>query len=465
MANIMSQKEFMERTYLLTRARSKLLKEVDSQLDFYIKYPQPQNYRALRLALTAWMDSKGIAGAWTRDERNKKGAVSELWDQLHASKEATEDENAALAVLENNRKEFLVALFTDARLESHFFKEVGVKVLELAASLPTVREQSKNVSSVSAMAHAGAAQKLGAGAFTGKLYTSAWSQVSSAFEGTDFADILHNPEFIAEMRTAIGVSLEDLSTGMVAGAGLIKSGGETLWAAYKTGKSSYTAYKLTEHKTGIAMGDPMQAFTALQEVIDREIAQNALILATHAAETGAKAGGMFADLGVVTTAAVGLAGTIARMLISLGSMARDWKERYRANQLLQDPGSLDARLFTACPILGCYFLCCADTSTIVSLMFSDIVGKKSFKDTVNSAVSSKLEPTLKIANHAIYAHRYRLGGKTLPKLTVLGHTLASSLPVYKATGAMALRGADWTDRASATLNNIKGLKDTSSTFR
>ena len=147
-------------------------------------------------------------------------------------------------------------------------------------------------------------------------------------------------------------------------------------------------------------------------------------------------------------------------------MARDWKERYQANKLLAKPAQLNASIFQSCPLLGAYFLCCADTSMIVALLFDDIVGKASFKDVIEHAVRSQLAPTLKVAHHALYGHRFRLTGKNLPKLTVLKLTTnkTGDISYFKANGQIAMREAGWFDRKGAQVANIKNLRGTGEEF-
>lgn len=454
MANLISHKDWMSRTYLLTRPRSKLLLAVDQQLQFYEKHPGHPTFLAIKENLKAWMDSKKPSGSWVRDARNAKGAVTELWDQLHAGVGATDEEQAALDLIAQAKTDFLLKLFSGTKLQSHNFVETASNTALIAKGLKSSVDKLNDIDA------AEKAQKLGGQAFTGVLYENAWSRIADAFQGADFADVLRMPEFMAEMSNAIGMSLDELGTGMVAGAGLVKSTVKTIWSTYKVAKSGLDAYTLKAGVTAINTGDPMAAFVAVQELVDRELAKNALILASHAAETGAKAGGMFADLGAGTTAIAGLSGTIARLLINISYMARDWKERYYANKLLANPEKLDANIFRECPVLGCYYMCCADTSMIIAFLLPDLVGKKSFKDVIENAVRNQLEPTLKIANHALYRHRFRLGGKSLPKMTVLTSATnkTGDISYMKASGEITLRGKDAFDRLGARVNNLKNLR-------
>lgn len=465
MSDLLAYESWIKRTAVRGRRRSNLLKEVDRQLQHYEKFPQHPNKLAVKESLRAWMDSKKPSGSWVANSRNQDGAITELWNHVNRGVGPNDDERAALELMKTARTEFLVNLFEGTKLASHNFIESGGHVAAYASSLRT------GINAVRDQEAAGRAQHLGRGAYTGTLYTNAWGRVTEAFQGADFSDILNLPEFMSDVSAAIGLSLSELSTGMVAGAGLLKSSVKTVYYGYKTGKSGWEKHKLNTYSDVINEGDPTAAFVGLQKVINQELALNASILTTHAAETGAKAGGMFLDAGAGTSAIAGLAGTIARLVVNIGFMASDWKEAYQANKILRSPEQIDATIFQKCPVLGCYFLCCADTSMIVSLMFEDIVTKKAFKDVIEHAVRTQLDPTLKIASHALYRHRMRLTGKKLPKLTVLesasnksANNPTGDIFYLKATGQIAMRDAGWDDRLTARISNLKNLRGKNAKF-
>jgi hypothetical protein len=89
---------------------------------------------------------------------------------------------------------------------------------------------------------------------------------------------------------------------------------------------------------------------------------------------------------------------------------------------------------------------------------------------IEHAVRTQLNPTLKIASHALYRHRMRLTGKKLPKLTVLKSASNKSATnptgdifYLKATGKIAMREAGWDDRLTARFNNLKNLRGANNT--
>jgi len=457
MPTVMSHKDWMSRTYSYTKARSSLLKAVDQSLKFYEQYPQHPNFLAIKENLKNWKDSKKPLGSWVSNARNAKGAVRELWDQLHQGQRSTPQDQVALdgavTALKEARKAFLVTLFTGTQLKSHNFISAGKDAQKLGSKLKS------DIASVKDIKKSGNSQELGKQAFTGKLYTNAWDNIKEVFQGAEFSDVLNNQEFVDEVTSVIGGSLEELSTGMVAGAGLVKSSVKTIWFGYKTKKSHSKLTTLQSGEQYINSGDPQAALNAVQNLIARDIAKNSSILVTHGAETGAKAGGMFADLGAGTTAIAGLTGTIVRLLINISFMATDWKERYYANKMLKNPASIDASIFHKSPVLGCYFLVSADTSMIVSLLFDDIITSASFKDVITDA-SKRLDPVLKIASHSLYAHRFRLTGKSLPKITVMERATNSTGDIFymKATAQIAIRDAGWSDRQGAKWKNAKSLR-------
>ena len=125
--------------------------------------------------------------------------------------------------------------------------------------------------------------------------------------------------------------------------------------------------------------------------------------------TGGKLAGLFADLGTGTTAGIGMANALAGLGLKLYALGIDMKDMRAGNKRLDTPATLDASIFADCPILGCYLLTCADTSSVANLFIADI-GLPGWMDRVEQLKKQKMDPLLKIASKAIDTSHLQLEG-------------------------------------------------------
>src|SRR6056297_3369667 len=195
MSELISSESWMKRTAVRGRRRSAMLKEVDRQLQFYEKFPQHPTKLAITDALRQWMESKKPSGSWVANARNHDGAIAELWNELNRGAGIGDEEGAPLELMNAARSKFLVKLFVGTKLSSHSYVESAGKVGIYANAL------RRGINGVQDQAGSGRAQKLGRDTFTGALYTNAWGRVTESFQGSDFADILNHPEFIADVSS------------------------------------------------------------------------------------------------------------------------------------------------------------------------------------------------------------------------------------------------------------------------
>jgi len=151
-------------------------------------------------------------------------------------------------------------------------------------------------------------------------------------------------------------------------------------------------------------------------IIKRDLAKHSVKLAQHAGATGAKLAGLFADYGAAATAAIGLANTLASNGLELASLGVDIKDLRAGNKRLAKPDSLDMTVFEDCPILGCYLLTCADTSSVANFFVADI-GLPGWMDKVEQMKKNQMDPMLKIATKDIESSRLQLEGLSTNKGT------------------------------------------------
>ena len=268
--------------------------------------------------------------------------------------------------------------------------------------------------------HAGAARDVESlaaqGRRSGSVRDAALAEAHKLVSGL-FSDVMHLPEFKELLHKVLGHTLPDLISAIAPGVGLVAAASETAYNALLTGLNARRVVRIRHANAGFAAGDPSAAFLALQSMVKDELAESAKVTATYAAETAAKAGGVFLDGGTVTTMVVGISATIARLYITLEALRQDVLQMNAVNSILKNPDAIDSSVFTQCPLLGCYFLACATKSTLVNLLFDDL-GKPGFQYDVEQACKNHLEPTQTEATHLILNHRMMLSGGALPMLSV-----------------------------------------------
>jgi hypothetical protein len=239
--------------------------------------------------------------------------------------------------------------------------------------------------------------------------------MKEAFENfmVECADV----ENIHDVIEAIGGEvLHELVSEVTPYLGVVTSTVKLAKAAKTVAQDGYNLYKSDEYKNGFRMGDPSAAAEAIQAIIRRDLAQHSVKLGQQTAATGAKIGGLFADFGTATTAAIGVANTLASLGLLLFSLGLDIKDMRAGNKRLAAPNTLDLTVFNECPILGCYLLTCADTSAVANMFVADI-GLPGWMDKVELMKKKQMDPMLKIANKNIMSSRLQLGGLTSDKGT------------------------------------------------
>jgi hypothetical protein len=239
--------------------------------------------------------------------------------------------------------------------------------------------------------------------------------MKEAFENfmVECADV----ENIHDVIEAIGGEvLHELVSEVTPYLGVVTSTVKLAKAGKAVAQDGYNLYKSDEYKNGFRMGDPSAAAEAIQAIIKRDLAQHSVKLGQQTVATGAKIGGLFADFGTATTAAIGVANTLASLGLLLFSLGLDIKDMRAGNKRLAAPNTLDLTVFNECPILGCYLLTCADTSAVANMFVADI-GLPGWMDKVELMKKKQMDPLLKIANKNITSSRLQLEGLSSNKGT------------------------------------------------
>ncbi len=309
------------------------------------------------------------------------------------------DEFRALAAIAGARRQIMVNMFAGTQLK--FGK---------AAALET----GKNMLSSGKKLYSGA-KKIGSGAETVAKTAPSLPGMQAAFQ--DFmvqcADVQGIDDIIA---TIGGETVSNLIAEVTPVLGVLYSGAKLAKAGKAVAEDGYNLYKSAEYKKGFLRGDPMAAAEAVQIVIRRDLAKHSVKLAQQAAATGAKIAGLFADFGTATTAGIGIANTLATLGMELVSLGVDIKDLRAGNKRLARPDSLDLTVFEDCPVLGCYLITCADTSSVANFFVADI-GLPGWMDKVEKMKKTQMDPLLKFATKNIESSRLQLEGLSSNKGT------------------------------------------------
>lgn len=214
------------------------------------------------------------------------------------------------------------------------------------------------------------------------------SDVVAALTG----EVMH--QLISEMTPLIGVFTSSYKS--------VKS-----WRAVVA--NARDLYKSDYYLEGVLPGDPQAAAEAVIVIIKRFLAANTADATRNTVAASTKIAGLFADMGTATTAAIGAASALSKLIQELYVLGRDYTEMKAGNKRLDDPAKLDMTVFHDCPILGCYLISCSDTSMVANFFVADM-GLPGWMDKVEAMKKNQLDPLIKNANKAIVSSHLTLQG-------------------------------------------------------
>jgi len=221
------------------------------------------------------------------------------------------------------------------------------------------------------------------------------------------------PDFISELAGAVAPYF-----------GVVSSGAKTTRYIVATIRSRYQLYDLGTHVPVLLGGSPEAAGAALLMMVRRQMETNRKLAAIYGTDTAVKGGALALDaasLGVPTVSAVmtplsGMVASLAVLGVQIRALARDIQEKDRANALLRASGTtrLSPQLFRECPLLGCWFLACANTSDILNLMVEDI-GQVGWKLDVERMVVGHVTPIVSASRDFVADARFEVSGLDMSK--------------------------------------------------
>ncbi|MFP5229039.1 MAG: hypothetical protein ACLGXA_15585 [Acidobacteriota bacterium] len=301
----------------------------------------------------------------------------------------------ALGAISKARKDNLKNLFADTQLT--FGKYAKAKILKNAGS--------------DAASLASSCRKMVQGIQTGSSSTAALSHVGDMHTNAmDFFGIATNLHDMSDVVDAVGSeALHSLISEMTPFIGVITSSLKSVKSWRAVVGNARDLYKADYYLEGVLPGDPSAAADAVLVCIKRFLAANTADAVRNTASASTKIAGLFADLGTATTAAIGAASALSKLIQELAILGRDYTEMKAGNALLKDQATLDLNLFRVCPVLGCYLISCSDTSNVANFFVSDI-GLPGWMDKVEKMKKTQLDPLIKNATKAITSSHLTLEG-------------------------------------------------------
>jgi len=393
--------QWKDGTSVTGRVRSAELKAIDTAIQTFNGQPNEANLRRVAVALDLWIQAKQRAAGegptgqgWKRNERNTKRLFMEsLYDFLHPRPESFLDDadKAARQAVRDHIAKAAGAMFSGASVG---FKVFGEKQHALITGPDKLRQANAKLGLGSRIKDQAVKSGLAVGQGGGVAVGSAGYALKSAVKaGSAVKSVVTPQEFAAQTRAFIfGITHADAAVNAVmdiAGLhsvatfaancapllGALGSAAKATKAAYDMVSAVLAQEDLVSRRAVIRPGDPRAALDALNQLMDQEISRAGDSLMINAAATVSKLGALLLDGGAISGPAIGAAQSLAELLILIGQIAYDYREMTDANAILQDMTKngkpFDVELFRKCPIVACYYLMIAETSTILFFLTSD----------------------------------------------------------------------------------------------
>ena len=203
------------------------------------------------------------------------------------------------------------------------------------------------------------------------------------------------PSFMAEWAAACAPFL-----------GVISSGASVVGSAVLSLRSAWRMREGTIHgQRTLSVDEPDSAMQAIVLMLDRERTNQLAGLGVGIAAFGGKLAGVLADGGTATNAAIGLAAGVAKLTMLVSAIIIDVLEKNAANKIMIG-ARVGPELFSACPVMGAYLVCCAPTSVLVNTIFdSDKFYQLGMMDVVERAVKRHVQPMREAARRLASEHR------------------------------------------------------------
>ncbi len=256
-----------------------------------------------------------------------------------------------------------------------------------------------------------------------KLYSAIYTGIVDVMADTlaEFAEQVVT-EFLTEVIADLGEIIADIVVSVAPYVCLATSTFKTVKDVKNIAMEGYDLYTVNKHKHALRSGDPNTALRSLRNLLEDELAMSSKLLALHSTELLVKVAGQVGDavtlgapsVSVIVNPITGIVSSLISLGLQFYSLAKDIEQKITANKILTGETILSKpiKIFEICPILGCYYLTCVDTSVLVNCFFEDMIrtGGSRIIIQLNSAITEHIHPILTVANERITNSRLTLTG-------------------------------------------------------
>lgn len=398
-----------------TAIRSNRLKAVDIALTEFHGSPIDDHKDRLRSALVAWLQELGPG--WKTNERNRYQAIDDLYRQvMDIGTPKTGAEMVALSHLQDESRALVDMLFREKTLDwrTGFVGKLGDRKYEAVFTISN--EAVGAAAGVDELVRGDEAfgptsqraVTAGAKAVAPVAKTVAWALTlrEQLLLQLVPADIRH--QVLMALTQVFPDFMERLVASMIPFAGIITSSAVLAKDLRKVVLETYHLDRTRMHvERSLAVADPAAAMRAVIRILERERNADAAEALLSIAEFGGKLAGALIDGGAASSAAIGAASGVVKLMNIIRVIVRDVKEKNAAN--LAMARGVDLTIFGICPLAGAYYVCCAPTSALVNDIYTRW-WQPGWRGDVERTVVRHLDPIRDRARRVISDHRFVIKG-------------------------------------------------------
>jgi hypothetical protein len=191
----------------------------------------------------------------------------------------------------------------------------------------------------------------------------------------------------------------------------------------RTAMAQWKIRTLDQNRAVITPGLPRASLEAVRSLLERKRSEYAAYAGMDLAAGSAQLAGLFADVGVLTGPAVGIAKAAGKLAVTLIKVMTDFREFRAGNEQIMS-GPYDDSLISACPLLGSYLITEAESSTLYAYLAENRLPLNWMDDI--DALKPKIDDVIRVANACQHAAPYVLKGHVARLGTPNGAQLKSA---------------------------------------
>lgn len=371
--------------------RSPQLRDVDRAIEAYGKNKNPaerEKYLSrIRQAMQVW-GKTCPGGDALSSSRNKGGAVTRLVQALAQQRQFTDADKQAFLWQEEKRRERMKTIFLGKSVlwkAGDPIRDAKKAILNLRSGAASDHKPdfkgyysknsgpfSRDTDAILAAKEDQANANMWAGRTSSGLVKGTQAAISAGAEAVAFKQMiacLFNGSNTNAALSLLGTSMGSLIADALPVISLVKSGVQMLYYWGRTAQALWYECETQVHSSFLSQAEDIAgALKALELMLDRNTTQFRDKAFIQSADFAARGAAHFVDAGTASSSAIGAVTNLAKLVQQLYLFARELTATRRANLLFASPDNFGLQLFEAYPLLGCYMLCCSDTSELVSLV-------------------------------------------------------------------------------------------------